>query len=176
MKDNQNDLTLRREEKVMTMQSAKNKSTDFSNTRSYTSCENTAGRKSNISRNNWKSNKFSKKIQPMTNSNRTSGRFRRDAPVYGTNRTSGRGQTHSMYCMSNISNYVLLSAHDRNPNNSNEILQQRLKAEQNIKNSPHDTRKRQSVKEDINLKLAYQHWNKSKCHFFNCILPLVQKQ
>lgn len=137
--------------------------------RSRSSCENCI---KNGSRNEWKGSSGTRKLAQVTNSNRYSGRFGREVPYYGTNRSSTRGQNHSMYCLSNIGNYIPLSANVRESNQSEDP--QRLFSEPVKEASPREIRKKRGINEDINLKIAFQECTKPEAHFFNWVLPLIQ--
>lgn len=86
------------------------------NSRCYSSCEGADLKNGLCSRNtsyclNILKNKS--KHKPIS---RHSGRFGRQVLHNSTNRSNTRGQAHSMYYLSNIGNYVPLSAHIRHSN------------------------------------------------------------
>jgi hypothetical protein len=97
LQDNLNNMSLRREDQILNKDSSKIMSNEISNSRSYTSCENT-GAKRNISKYSQKFSKFSsQKLNPIVNTNRFTGNVAREPTFYGTTRTYNKGKTHSMY-------------------------------------------------------------------------------
>jgi hypothetical protein len=97
LQDNLNNISLRRENQILSGDPSKIKSNEISNSRSYTSCENT-GAKRNISKYSQKFSKFSsQKLNPIVNTNRFTENVAGYPTFYGTTRTYNRGQNHSMY-------------------------------------------------------------------------------
>lgn len=174
LQDSLNDISLRREDQIFVVDPARNKFNDKNNTRSYTSCENGLAKRNNLKSSQKVSKFMNNKINPVMNSNRLSGNFVRDSNFYGTTRTYNRGQTHSMYWLSNVGTYIPLSANVRQQNQSVESNNPRISQERVYLSSPREIRKMRGINEDINVKILYQNWNKTECHFFDWILPLIK--
>lgn len=154
------------------MPSKKNKSSNFNNSRWYSSCENNGIRKIR-GKNHSKVNKFHKKIWKVAASNQISGRIGRDHHTYGTNRSSTRGQNHSMYCLSHIGNYVPLSANVRQSNPNNEFQNSLAHQERPRKKSQSGSRNRGEVIEEPNQRAIYRNNSKVPHHFNDSLIPVI---